>query len=149
ASAASCIAWARGSSSWSRFFSSTKAARRAERGPRPGSLASNWIRRSISEPEAISAKPPRDPLPSRKPMVCARRGWRIRTSLLAFAFGDVRIRHVTHRYDFGAGEAVQHGAHHRRLHHAFDPGGFGILFLLGQGGGAAFIGDGDAPAYTG
>ena len=54
AAAASRIAAASGSSSRSRFFSSTSAARRAERGPRPGSLASNWIRRSISEPEAIS-----------------------------------------------------------------------------------------------
>src|SRR5258705_9524530 len=50
AAAALARASASGSSRVSRFFSSTKAARRAERGPSPGSLASNWMRRSISCP---------------------------------------------------------------------------------------------------
>src|ERR1700759_3828286 len=42
----------------SRFLIRCSAARRAERGPRPGSRASNWIRRSISGPatEAISGE---------------------------------------------------------------------------------------------
>src|SRR5882724_8573723 len=43
----------------SRFLIRCSAARRAERGPSPGSRASNWIRRSISGPataEAISRK---------------------------------------------------------------------------------------------
>src|SRR5436853_431541 len=44
------VASACGSSRVSRFFSRAKAARRAERGPSPGSLASNWMRRSISCP---------------------------------------------------------------------------------------------------
>src|SRR5262249_42324334 len=34
----------------SRFLMRCSAARRAERGPRPGSRASSWIRRSISGP---------------------------------------------------------------------------------------------------
>src|SRR5450755_153815 len=50
AEAALAMASASGSSSVSRFFKSASATRRAERGPRPGSLASNWIRRSISCP---------------------------------------------------------------------------------------------------
>ena len=44
------IAWASGSSSVSRFFSSARAARRPDRGPNPGSFASNWMSRSISCP---------------------------------------------------------------------------------------------------
>src|SRR6266446_1868907 len=50
AAAAFAMASAKGSSSVSRFFSNANAARRAERGPSPGSLASNWIKRSISCP---------------------------------------------------------------------------------------------------
>src|SRR5258705_3139857 len=50
AAAALASASASGSSSVSRFFSNANAARRAERGPSPGSLASNWIKRSISCP---------------------------------------------------------------------------------------------------
>src|SRR5258706_6393588 len=50
AAAALARASASGSSRVSRFFSSANAARRAERGPSPGSLASNWMRRSISCP---------------------------------------------------------------------------------------------------
>ena len=50
AAAAACMAEASGSSKRSRFFSSTSAARRAERGPRPGSLESCRMRDSISKP---------------------------------------------------------------------------------------------------
>src|SRR5712671_6040620 len=50
AAAAFASASASGSSRVSRFLRRANAARRAERGPRPGSLASNWIRRSISCP---------------------------------------------------------------------------------------------------
>jgi hypothetical protein len=39
-----------GSISTSRFLMRWSAARRAERGPSPGSLARSWIRRSISGP---------------------------------------------------------------------------------------------------
>jgi hypothetical protein len=39
-----------GTSSWSFFLMRCKAARRADRGPSPGSFASNWISRSISGP---------------------------------------------------------------------------------------------------
>src|SRR4029079_11507186 len=39
-----------GAISNSRFLMRWSAARRAERGPKPGSRASNWIRRSISGP---------------------------------------------------------------------------------------------------
>src|SRR5579859_959323 len=48
--AASASASARGESSWSRRFKSAKAARLADRGPRPGSLESRLISRSISGP---------------------------------------------------------------------------------------------------
>src|ERR1700756_3246989 len=48
--AAVSIASARGIMIVSRFFSMVSAARRAERGPRPGSLASSWISFSISVP---------------------------------------------------------------------------------------------------
>src|SRR3954468_2555329 len=48
--AASARAWDRGVSSWSRFLSRASAARRAERGPSPGSLPSSEISRSISGP---------------------------------------------------------------------------------------------------
>src|SRR5882762_9641987 len=44
------IAAASGLISCSRFLMRCSAARRAERGPRPGRRASNWIRRSISGP---------------------------------------------------------------------------------------------------
>src|SRR5262245_32188482 len=43
---------ASGAISNSRFLMRNSAARRAERGPRPGSRASSWIRRSISGPAA-------------------------------------------------------------------------------------------------
>src|SRR5689334_18540906 len=46
--AASASAVAKGSISAERRFRRKSAARRAERGPRPGSLASSWTRRSMS-----------------------------------------------------------------------------------------------------
>jgi hypothetical protein len=49
-SSAVCRAAASGAISGSRFLIRNSAARRAERGPRPGSRASSWIRRSISGP---------------------------------------------------------------------------------------------------
>src|SRR5665647_725687 len=49
-SIATCSAPASGVISASRFLIRCSAARRAERGPSPGSRASNWIRRSISGP---------------------------------------------------------------------------------------------------
>ena len=49
-SAAMLSASDNGSRSWSRRFSSASAARRADRGPSPGSLASSEISRSISGP---------------------------------------------------------------------------------------------------
>ncbi len=49
-SIAVCKAAASGAISASRFLMRCSAARRAERGPKPGSRASNWIRRSISGP---------------------------------------------------------------------------------------------------
>ena len=49
-SAVSCREAARGTRSWSRFLSRARAARRAERGPMPGSLASRLMSRSISGP---------------------------------------------------------------------------------------------------
>src|SRR4051794_29018016 len=49
-STASLIAEASGDSSCSFFLMRCSAARRAERGPSPGTLASSWIRRSISGP---------------------------------------------------------------------------------------------------
>ena len=48
--AVSASDWASGSINCSRFFSRASVARRAERGPMPGSLASRPIRRSISGP---------------------------------------------------------------------------------------------------
>src|SRR6202140_1408354 len=58
-SIATCSAPAKGVISASRFLIRCSAARRAERGPRPGSRANSWIRRSISGPataEAISGE---------------------------------------------------------------------------------------------
>src|SRR3984957_1616398 len=52
-SIAACKAVASGAMSNSRFLMRNKAARRAERGPSPGSRASSWISRSISGPAAI------------------------------------------------------------------------------------------------
>ena len=49
-SAATCVALASGSNNWSFFLIRCKAARRAERGPSPGSFESNWISVSISGP---------------------------------------------------------------------------------------------------
>src|ERR1700710_3158853 len=49
-SIATCSALDKGVISASRFLIRCSAARRAERGPSPGSRASNWIRRSISGP---------------------------------------------------------------------------------------------------
>src|ERR1700728_4227930 len=58
-SIATCSAADSGVISASRFLIRCSAARRAERGPSPGSRANSWIRRSISGPataEAISGK---------------------------------------------------------------------------------------------
>src|SRR5712664_3431008 len=58
-SIATCNAPASGVISASRFLIRCSAARRAERGPSPGSRASSWIRRSISGPataETISGE---------------------------------------------------------------------------------------------
>src|SRR5262249_43837139 len=57
-SMAVCKAAASGAMISSRFLIRNNAARRAERGPRPGKRASNWIRRSISGPaaEAVGIK---------------------------------------------------------------------------------------------
>src|SRR5258708_3954820 len=49
-SIATCNAAESGVINASRFLTSCGAARRAERGPSPGSRASSWIRRSISGP---------------------------------------------------------------------------------------------------
>jgi hypothetical protein len=49
-SSAVCNAEASGVMISSRFLIRNSAARRAERGPRPGRRASSWIRRSISGP---------------------------------------------------------------------------------------------------
>src|SRR5947207_578187 len=49
-SSAVCKAEASGAMICSRFLIRNSAARRAERGPSPGSRASSWIRRSISGP---------------------------------------------------------------------------------------------------
>src|SRR5262245_29303145 len=49
-SSAICSAEASGAISGSRFLIRNSAARRAERGPRPGRRASSWISRSISGP---------------------------------------------------------------------------------------------------
>src|SRR3954462_760212 len=54
-SIATCSALDRGVISASRFLIRCSAARRAERGPSPGSRASNWIRRSISGPATAAA----------------------------------------------------------------------------------------------
>src|SRR5471030_1692789 len=54
-SIATCSAPASGVISASRFLIRCSAARRAERGPRPGSRASSWIRRSISGPATAVA----------------------------------------------------------------------------------------------
>src|ERR1700712_2795877 len=54
-SIATCSAFVSGVISASRFLIRCSAARRAERGPRPGSRASNWIRRSISGPATAVA----------------------------------------------------------------------------------------------
>src|SRR5262245_8235656 len=51
----SASAAVRGSSSCSFFLTRWSAARRAERGPSPGSRASSWISRSISGPAATFA----------------------------------------------------------------------------------------------
>src|SRR5713226_8319218 len=56
ARAASARALPSGSIRVSRFFRRWSAARRAERGPRPGSRPSNWISRSISGPFIAGAK---------------------------------------------------------------------------------------------
>src|SRR5580700_8373824 len=52
-SIAACKAVASGAMSSSRFLMRNKAARRAERGPSPGSRANSWIRRSIAGPAAM------------------------------------------------------------------------------------------------
>jgi hypothetical protein len=52
-SIADCKAEASGAISNSRFLMRNNAARRAERGPSPGSRANSWIRRSISGPAAM------------------------------------------------------------------------------------------------
>ena len=49
-SCASAMALASGASRRSRFLIRNRAARRAERGPSPGSFASSWISLSISGP---------------------------------------------------------------------------------------------------
>jgi hypothetical protein len=49
-SIALCSAADSGAINCSRFLMSASAARRAERGPRPGRRASSWIKRSISGP---------------------------------------------------------------------------------------------------
>src|SRR4051794_7194061 len=49
-SIATCSALDNGVINASRFLIRCSAARRAERGPRPGSRAKSWIRRSISGP---------------------------------------------------------------------------------------------------
>src|SRR5580693_7250874 len=54
-SIADCKAVANGAISNSRFLIRNKAARRAERGPSPGSRANSWIRRSISGPATADA----------------------------------------------------------------------------------------------
>src|SRR6185312_1178601 len=54
-SIATSSAAASGVISASRFLIRCSAARRAERGPRPGNRASNWIRRSISGPATPAA----------------------------------------------------------------------------------------------
>src|SRR5262249_30220542 len=64
-SIATCSAEVSGLINASRFLIRCSAARRAERGPRPGSRASSWIRRSISGPATagmgLRAKPPEQP----------------------------------------------------------------------------------------
>src|SRR5664279_2303535 len=54
-SIATCSALASGVISASRFLIRCSAARRAERGPSPGSRAKSWIRRSISGPATAAA----------------------------------------------------------------------------------------------
>src|SRR6202021_2201086 len=54
-SIATCSAPASGVISASRFLIRCSAARRAERGPSPGSRTSSWIRRSISGPATAAA----------------------------------------------------------------------------------------------
>src|SRR6201996_1704219 len=54
-SIATCSAPASGVISASRFLIRCSAARRAERGPSPGSRAKSWIRRSISGPATAAA----------------------------------------------------------------------------------------------
>src|SRR5450756_2202583 len=54
-SIATCSAPAKGVISASRFLIRCSAARRAERGPSPGSRANSWIRRSISGPATAVA----------------------------------------------------------------------------------------------
>src|SRR5258708_3090556 len=54
-SIATCSAAESGVISASRFLIRCKAARRAERGPSPGSRANSWIRRSISGPATAAA----------------------------------------------------------------------------------------------
>src|SRR6266851_3072948 len=54
-SIATCSAAESGVISASRFLIRCNAARRAERGPSPGSRASSWIRRSISGPATAAA----------------------------------------------------------------------------------------------
>src|SRR5665213_658610 len=56
-STATSIAFASGTSRSSFFLTRCSAARRAERGPKPGSLASSWIRRSISGPATERGMP--------------------------------------------------------------------------------------------
>ncbi len=56
AAAVSASALASGSISASFFLMSASAARRAERGPSPGSRARSWISRSISPPTTGGAK---------------------------------------------------------------------------------------------
>src|SRR3984885_12298959 len=54
-SIATCSAVESGVISASRFLIRCSAARRAERGPSPGSRAKSWIRRSISGPATAAA----------------------------------------------------------------------------------------------
>src|SRR5438105_13957944 len=79
------MAWLSGPRSWSRFFRSCSVARRADRGPSPGSLDKSAISRSISGPADAATQAT---LEERHPLPLAGRGQRVGVLAGFLEFGE-------------------------------------------------------------
>src|SRR3979490_3233551 len=114
-SIATCSAAASGVISASRFLIRCNAARRAERGPSPGSRASSWIRRSISGPATAAgmlceAQPRWQTQATGQGLhLLLHRGFRL--ALRVVVRGDEQVFE-----DFTLIRLDQRGVDHRRLH---------------------------------